>query len=50
MREGYDSLSGVLTGVADAVELAPEYYPGLEGRVRSIVRAYSPLSLIHISS
>ena len=42
MREGYDSLSGVLTGVADAVELAPEYYPGLEGRVRNIVRAYSP--------
>lgn len=42
MREGYDSLSGVLTGVADAVDLAPEYYPGLENRVRSIARAYSP--------
>lgn len=50
MREGYDSLSGVLTGVADAVELAPEYYPGLEGRVRNIVHAYSPGAAVQVYS
>lgn len=50
MREGYDSLCGVLTGVAEAVDLAPEYYPGLEGRVKSIVRAYSPGASVAVYS
>lgn len=42
MREGYDSLCGVLSDVAGAVSRQPERYPGLENRVRSIVRAYVP--------
>lgn len=50
MREGYSSLCGVLTGVADAVDQSPEYYPGLENRVKSIVHAYSPNALVSVYS
>lgn len=50
MREQYDSLCGVLSGVAEAVDASPEYFPGMENRVKNIVRAYTPGAAVLVYS